>query len=153
MTDHRITQCMHGVVFSQCRCPAPNKRVITVACSEPCNSAGVHAYVACEVDTPTPVYSEHEKLEAVSAMTQAAADFIEWLSDTHGIMLAENRTFEEEWNGHTITATRFVPTFATLKALLAQWQNIDLDRLEDEKIAMLKALRNSNVRRLQAPTS
>ncbi len=33
MMSHEIQQCKHGVLYSQCRCPGPNKTMRIVSCA------------------------------------------------------------------------------------------------------------------------
>lgn len=49
--SHQIQQCKHGVVYSQCRCPTPNKHIDIVDCT----------WTSCEV-------GEDELLEEIAEL-------------------------------------------------------------------------------------
>lgn len=72
-------------------------------------------------------YPEHEKLQAVRYETQAVHDFIEWVSDEYNVGLR--------------CVDGFPPAGKSLRDLLAEWKNIDQQKLEAEKQAMLEELR------------
>lgn len=74
------------------------------------------------MDHKVPETPELEKLAAVSDQTQAAGEFIDWLQDEHGIFLAGPDRY---------------PVGRSLDALLAEWQGIDRDKLEQEKRAII----------------
>ncbi len=92
----------------------------------------------------TPVvdpYPEHSKMSAVLGQTKAAGEFIDWLqSRTPAIHLlhVDERypAGPDRWN------TPDKP----LLGLLAEWKDIDLGKIEQEKRAMLEALRTANTR-------
>lgn len=73
-------------------------------------------------------YLEHDKLSAVAEQTQAIGEFNEWL-EGKGIFLAryvEGNNFPREVYG--------------FRDLLAEWADIDQDKLEAEKREMLASL-------------
>lgn len=76
-------------------------------------------------------YPQHEKLRAIKDETQAAYEFIDWLQD-QGIFLAQH--VEGEYS----------PVGTSMRELLAQWKEIDLDALENEKQQMLVEIRKGN---------
>lgn len=80
-------------------------------------------------------YPEHEKLKRISGQSQAIGEFLEWLAQEKGIELAE-------WGGSRGTA--LVPCLRSKVSLLAEHFGVDQEQLEDEKLAMLEALREAN---------
>jgi len=73
-------------------------------------------------------YPQHEKLDAVKDLSQAIADFLDWLNSEKGIFLASYGNIDSNWLTPDITAK---------DRLLAEYFGIDLDALEAEKRAML----------------
>lgn len=78
-------------------------------------------------------YPEHDKLHAVVAETQAAGEFIEWL-ESKGIFLAE---YEPGWS-------RPMAINRSVVGLLAEWTDIDQNKIEAEKRQMLAVQRALN---------
>lgn len=76
-------------------------------------------------------YPEHDKLTAVAAETQAAGEFIDWLTE-QGYVLAK----------HNGTGDYLYEAPRSLTALLADWKEIDQDKLEAEKRRMLEVIRH-----------
>jgi len=77
-------------------------------------------------------YPMHVKLDAVADKSQVIGDFIEWLRGK-AIVLA---SYYEE--------SGLQPNHVSIETLLAEFFEIDLEILEEEKRAMLKALRGAN---------
>jgi hypothetical protein len=75
-------------------------------------------------------YPEHEKLKGLGGANQIVGDFIEWL--------AERRIELAEWNP---SGTYCMPIHRSRDDLLAEFFEIDRDKLEAEKRAMLASLR------------
>lgn len=75
-------------------------------------------------------HPEHEKLKAIRAESQICGDFIKWLEQQGWAICQFRDAFDGEW----------VPISFTLEKLLAQRFEIDLNKLEAEKRAMLRAL-------------
>jgi hypothetical protein len=82
-------------------------------------------------------YPEHDKLHAVKDQSQAIGSFLDWLQNER-----KPRTVLaiHEWD-------EWVPTNERIEALLAEYFEIDLKKLEEEKRAMLDELRKANERR------
>lgn len=72
-------------------------------------------------------YPEHDKLEKVANLSQGIGEFLE----TSHYQLCE---WSEE-------ANEFFPASRSIIQILADYFNIDLDKLEDEKNHMLETLR------------
>lgn len=84
--------------------------------------------------TATAPYPEHEKLAAVRGLSQAVGEFLEWAEQVHGAVLAQYRD-TELWG-----TPGMGPITIPVERLLAEHFGIDLDAIEAEKRAMLKAL-------------
>lgn len=95
-------------------------------------------------DGPDP-YPEHTKLRAVADESQAIGEFIE----SSGYVLCELRTFiepiDDEPGGRTFeTEPRLVLVGKPIQQILADYFEIDLDKIEFEKRAILDTLREMN---------
>lgn len=77
-------------------------------------------------------YPEHDKLLEVSNQSQAIYDFLTWLEDERNTCLIEG----DVGSDHYVWADS-----QTVKNWLAEFFEIDLDKIETEKRAMLDALR------------
>jgi hypothetical protein len=79
-------------------------------------------------------YPEHDKLSAVKDKSQAIGEFLEWLD------------YEKNYSVCSLTEGRngdgeYSPIFTSTEKLLAEFFNIDLNKLEQEKRKMLNELR------------
>jgi len=111
----------------------------------------------------TTEYPEHDKLQGIQAKSQAIGEFLEWLqsgeADSDGferpIFLAHYRLTTEVWSkteGRYIelpqnewrVSNRITPVTQNNRRLIAQFFGIDEAKLENEKRAMLTALRKEN---------
>ena len=82
-------------------------------------------------------YPEHDKLTAIQAQSQKIGEFLEWLQcDKHVRLLGEygSKTTEE---GEPV----YVPIRQSKQQLLAEFFEIDLAKLEEEKRQMLAKCR------------
>jgi len=79
-------------------------------------------------------YPEHDKLAAVSEESQAQGELLDWLSD-QGVHLMLWDTREEA----------FLHWSKPINQILAEYHGIDLGKVEAEKRAMLKTLRERAV--------
>lgn len=77
----------------------------------------------------TQKYPEHEKLDKIQETSNSIGTFLEWLSSTKQIRFAK-------WDREV-----FVQQSMEIEKWLAEYFNIDLKKLEEEKQAMLKELR------------
>lgn len=108
----------------------------------------------------TDPYPEHEKQAAVLERSQATGEFIDYGLSSMGLALyqeitrpceADHRHCDRSrW--HTdeeiativdgrVQITEWVPTHRTITSILAEYFEIDLNKLDDEKRAMLAAMR------------
>lgn len=83
---------------------------------------------------PESEYPEHEKMAAVHEQSQAQGEFLEWLANAKGFVLCERNTLD--WGDD-----RFVPADQNVERLLAEYHDIDLEKVEAEKRAMLDRCR------------
>ena len=77
-------------------------------------------------------YPEHEKLKGLRGQNQIVGDFIEWLGETGFVIARYTRS------GHTL-----LPAHASRDDFLADFFEIDRDRLEAEKRQMIESLSGS----------
>jgi hypothetical protein len=119
---------------------------------------------------PDPTYPEHEKLRAVQDQARKLGVFLEWL-ESGGRWIAEyhehNADCDEHQRGEppacgmigkSRTGHWYLPALYTwnppgqgerIERILALYFGIDLDKLQQEKAAMLDELRAENDRREQ----
>lgn len=77
------------------------------------------------------LFPEHDKLHQVKDQSQQIGEFLDWLH-TKGIVLAQypkDRVWPRPYTG-------------TIERLLAEYFEVDLRKLEEEKLAMLWSIRN-----------
>lgn len=75
-------------------------------------------------------YPEHEKMSKIKDESQAQGEFIEWLQ-SKGFVLMYWDTDDDTWQYD----------HRPIRARLAEYHKIDLDKLEQEKRAMLAEIR------------
>jgi hypothetical protein len=75
-------------------------------------------------------YPEHEKLKALNGANQIVGDFIEWLGENGYVIAQYDHLDRLVWNGKR------------RDALIAEHFEIDEEKLEEEKCAMLESFRN-----------
>jgi hypothetical protein len=78
-----------------------------------------------------PATPELQRLEKVKDESQAAGEFLAWLQE-QGFSLCR---FDEE-------AECFYPSYEPIERLLASWLEIDLNKVEAEKRAILEYVRS-----------
>ena len=83
------------------------------------------------------MYPEHDKLLAISAKSHAIYDFLSWLSDTQGVVLGNDNYGYAEGMSYS-------PDGSHVKDWMAEFFEIDLDKIEAEKRAMLASLWEAN---------
>lgn len=81
-------------------------------------------------------YPEHAKLAAISDESQVVGEFVDWMT-TRGVVLAQ---YVKDDMGHE----RLSPNWIPLMNLLAEFFDIDQNKIEREKRAMLEAQRALN---------
>jgi hypothetical protein len=82
------------------------------------------------------IYPEHDKLDRIKVLSQAQAEFIEWLEEEKDISLC---TWDDDDEGSGFRIRSRTP----IQQLLAEYHHIDLKKLELEKRQMLEELRRA----------
>lgn len=80
-------------------------------------------------------YPEHEKLHRVAEDSQMIGEFLDVGLPEQGIILAEAVKFQG------FSEKQLVPTRKSIQQILAAYFDIDLDKIEAEKRAMLDDIR------------
>jgi len=78
---------------------------------------------------------EHDKLDKIHDKSQAIGEFLEWLQGEKDVVLAE---YHEHAMGRKDV---LLPIHAHIETLLGEFFEIDLEKLENEKLNMLEQLR------------
>lgn len=87
-------------------------------------------------------YIEHEKMMAVKDKSQAIGDFLEWLKGkVEFATWEENNEYYEDIND-IIEVLK--PVHRSSEQWLADYFDIDLNKIEQEKQSMLEEIRNAN---------
>ncbi|QGZ16778.1 hypothetical protein PBI_DEWDROP_131 [Microbacterium phage Dewdrop] len=84
-------------------------------------------------------YPEHEKLKAISGKSQEIGQFLEWMQSEKGYQVG---IFGDADSGEN--PDRLYPTYLNIQELLADYFEIDLKVIEQEKRAMLDSIRAAN---------
>jgi len=88
--------------------------------------------------TKQPQCPECEKLSDVTDLSQPIGEFLEWLNGQSNVVLAkwvtQRNYFADEEN-------ILVPIDESIQQLLAQYFDIDLDKVEKERSALLEYIR------------
>jgi hypothetical protein len=82
------------------------------------------------LDTSSSKYPQHERLKAIQPLSQACGEFLEFLSEKE-ILLGE----------YVFSNDRLIPVRTSTEKLLAEFFEIDLKVLEQEKEHMLEQIR------------
>ena len=77
-------------------------------------------------------YPELAKAAHVAEETQIIGDFMDWLESQKCIVLAEP--------SHDYGSDQLMPTWKSADQLLAEYFGVDLKKLEEEKVAILKEI-------------
>lgn len=79
-------------------------------------------------------YPEHEKLQKITLQSQACGEFLDWLQSEKGVTLCTyNKSYEQ-----------FYPLRVSITEVLGEFFEIDLEKIEQEKRAMLDEIRRQN---------
>lgn len=90
-------------------------------------------------------YPEHEKLAKVHDKSQAIGEFLEWLADERDFVLAVRHQHTEDCiEDCGARRGELIPLAIPVHKLLAEFFDIDEDKLDDEKRAMLEELRRGD---------
>jgi hypothetical protein len=77
--------------------------------------------------------SECDKLHAVSGKSQIIGEFLDWLQNEQKVVLAK-------WNGD-VYEEALNPIYQSIQEILAVYFNIDLNKVETERRALLDGIR------------
>lgn len=80
-------------------------------------------------------YPEHEKMREHLMESQAIGEFLEWMQGERKLWICESQDS---------LSTPFVPYAVNINVLLAEYYEIDLDKVENEKREMLEEARRAN---------
>lgn len=80
-------------------------------------------------------YPEHDKLKEVQPLSQAIGEFLEWCAQEGREMVLAEWVNDGSW---------MLPASTSTEKLLAQFFQIDLDKIEAEKQQMLDHIRKLN---------
>lgn len=83
-----------------------------------------------------PPCPECEKLVAVSEESNKIGKFLSWL-EAQGVTFCEWDDYDEQWTPHEVSNL-------SINAVLAKYYDIDLDKVEKERRALLDWLRENN---------
>lgn len=93
---------------------------------------------------PSP-YPECEKLHKVSHISQQIGEFLDWLREQHITLCRWQDTIRHSDEFGDYTPQGYYMANDRTEKLLADFFEIDLDKVEEERLAMLKKLRGRNV--------
>ena len=91
-------------------------------------------------EIPTP---ECDKMLAASGKSQAIGEFLDWLKDEKKVVLSVHSTAEDDMAGKRHPRERLIPFYDSTEKMLAEFFGIDLAKAEEEKRAILDAIRES----------
>ncbi len=104
-----------------------------------CKNCGTVMNVNAQGDERTPHhYCQHEKLKKVQDESQSIGDFLSWLNDHKKIVLG---SYYRDGDCLNTDLEELRPIMKKHETLLAEYFGIDLDKLEEEKRAILKSIR------------
>jgi hypothetical protein len=75
-------------------------------------------------------YPEHEKMKAARSESQCQGELLEWLSEEKDFAICYRSKLGE-----------FIPILASTESLLAEFHGIDLNKIAQEKDAMVEEMR------------
>mgnify|MGYP001606688616 CR=1 FL=1 len=86
----------------------------------------------------TKIYPECEKMLAVNDKSQTIGEFLDWLGTIKNYTICQFTTDDDE------SGEEFIPVCESIEKLLAQYFEVDLNKIEKEKRDMLKWMRKMN---------
>ena len=89
-------------------------------------------------------YPEHEKLKKVSDQSQTIGEFIDWLQNEAHYVIGQYKTSKGDREILYPVHALYVRSGLCTDKLLAQYFDIDLQKIEEEKRHMLKEIRDAN---------
>lgn len=102
-----------------------------------------------EPTAPPPQYPEHEKLHTIAEKSHACGAFLTWLLERYrlGSFHEHSEACDEPGYRCDMNTDSLYPEHVNVQKLLAEFFEIDEDKLEKEKLAMLEELREQTTRR------
>ena len=96
-------------------------------------------------------YPEHERLHEIASKSQCCGEFLEWL-ESDGVILSREHQHSDSCyeDGDRVCGTskgELVFDHESIQTRLARFFEIDLNKIEQEKRAMLDELRAANTKR------
>lgn len=89
---------------------------------------------------------ELDKMRAVQEQSQAIGSFIEWLS-TKDYVIGRHLTMEEvDQLGLDPDETNIIPVYSSIEKILAEYFEIDLNKVEQERTKLLEQIQDANVK-------
>lgn len=82
-------------------------------------------------------HPEHEKLDKIRHKSQAVGEFLDWLAEEKGVRLCTLQKVEE------FSGRQYWPIRVSNQEIIAEFFDIDLDKLDKEKQEMLDSLRKA----------
>lgn len=89
-------------------------------------------------------YPECAKMSAVRDRSQLIGQFLDWLQSTAGVQLCK---YVSRSSSLGQTNSELMPIGLSIEQILAQYLEIDLEKVEEEKRAMLEHLRLVEVKK------
>lgn len=77
-------------------------------------------------------YPEHMKLALIVDKSQVIGEFLDWVEEKHNAILCQGGRYD------------YIPLYATKEKLLAEFFEIDMDKVEAEKREMLRKMAELN---------
>ena len=87
-------------------------------------------------------YPEHDKLDEVDRERIVLGEFLDWLDYKDYLICTDSN--EEHFNEEGDHVSAYRPAYRSIESWLAEFLEIDLKKLEDEKRAMLESVRALN---------
>lgn len=93
-------------------------------------------------------YPEHVKMKPLTERSQIIGEFLDWLQHERDTALCELRDLgSDEW----WPEKQYIPISKGIEALLAEYYDVDMKVIEQEKREMIKELREANADESQTP--
>lgn len=95
-------------------------------------------------------YPEHEKLHKVNDKSQTIGEFVEWMRDSKQAYFATEHEHTESCEDDDgdlqcdLKESELIPVRTPITKLLAEFFQIDLDKIDIEKESMLQSIRMVN---------
>lgn len=83
-------------------------------------------------------YPEHEKLSGIKELSQQLGSFLDWAFNQKGWTLCKYHRDD------SIEIGQYIPVHDSVNNMLSKFYEIDLVKLEEEKLQMLEVCRNFN---------